>query len=101
MIDIQPLIGSPNTVMIASVTTIVLMESVHQRSLYHLTRDAIANPNPSIIAIIRSVSNILTTQAQAISILSDKLISQSVYSHALSYMPVDGTTKKSIKSETT
>lgn len=31
-------IGSPNTVIITSVTTIVLIESVHQRSLYFLTK---------------------------------------------------------------
>lgn len=82
MIDITLLKGSPNTVMMAKVTTNVFIESVHHRFLYQLNRDTIPITKPTAIAMMIREINILTTQAQAISILSDKLISQSVYSQA-------------------
>lgn len=76
--DMILLMGSPKTVIIASVTTITFRESVHHLLLYHFQRDPIQTITPKQAPIIKIVSNIFTTQAQPISSLSERLISQSI-----------------------
>ena len=76
--DMILLIGSPKTVIIASVTTITFRESVHHLLLYHFHKEPIQTITPKQAPIIKRVSNILATQAQPISSLSERLISQSV-----------------------
>ena len=72
------LIGSPKTVIIAIVTTIVFKERVHHLCLYHLNRPISPITAQQIKAIKRRVRRILIAQAHPSSILFDKLKSQSV-----------------------
>lgn len=69
------LIGLPKTVIIASVTTITFKESVHHLLLYHFRKENIQIIIPKQAPKIIRVSNILTTQAQPISSLSERLSS--------------------------
>lgn len=72
------LIGSPKTVIIASVTTITFKESVHHLLLYHFHKENRQIITPKQAPKIIRVSNTLTTQAQPISSLSERLISHSI-----------------------
>lgn len=72
------LIGFPKTVIIASVTTITFKERVHHLRLYQFHKESIQTITQKQAPIIKRVSNILTSQAQPISSLLERLISQSI-----------------------